>query len=100
LDDRVKHIRSTAINATAASGWGIAAAAAWWLSFAIKPKPAHIVYPRIQRPSLAATVLTTALRTAGVVVAGTLLYASYQRARRLAADHDAPLPVRQLEPGE
>lgn len=103
LDDRVKHIRSTAVNATAASGWGIAAAAAWWLSFAIKPKPAHLDfgrYPRIQRPSLVATVLTTALRTAGVVVAGTLLYASYQRARRLAADQDAPVPVGQLEAGE
>lgn len=100
LDDRVKHIRSTAVNATAASGWGIAAAAAWWLSFAIKPKPTHLVYPRIQRPSVIARVFTTALRTAGVVVAGTLLYASYQRARRLASDQDAALPVRQLEAGE
>lgn len=96
LDDRVKHIRSTAVNATAASGWGIAAACAWWLSFAFKPKrEEHGLRPA--RPSLFATVLTAALRTAGVVVTGALLYASYRRARKL---NDGSIPAGQLTPGE
>ncbi|HTU61682.1 MAG TPA: hypothetical protein VMF89_24670, partial [Polyangiales bacterium] len=73
----------------------IAAAAAWWLSFAIKPKPEQLQLPvRRARPSLFASVLTTALRTAGVVVTGALLYASYRRARHLSDDHA------QLTPGE
>ena len=101
LDDRVKHIRSTAVNATAASGWGVAAACAWWLSFAIKPKREELQLPlRRVRPSLFASVLTTALRTAGVVVTGALLYASYRRARQLSHDSDAPMPAGQLTPGE
>lgn len=99
LDDRVKHMRSTAVNATAASGWGIAAACAWWLSFAIKPKREELPL-RHARPSFFATVVTTALRTAGVVVAGALLYASYRRARKLSAGHDASIPAGQLTPGE
>jgi hypothetical protein len=97
LDDRVKHIRSTAVNATAASGWGLAAAAAWWLSFAIKPKHEMQLPVRRARPSLFASILTTALRTAGVVVTGALLYASYRRARHLSDDNGAP---GQLTPGE
>jgi hypothetical protein len=98
LDDRVKHIRSAAVNATAASGWGIAAAAAWWLSFAVKPKQHALQLPiRRARPSLFASVLTTALRTAGVVVTGALLYASYRRARHLSDDSGA---AGQLTPGE
>jgi hypothetical protein len=99
LDDRVKHMRSTAVNATAASGWGLAAACAWWLSFAIKPKREQQPLRRA-RPSLFATVLTTTLRTAGVVVTGALLYASYRRARQLADDQAAPMPAGQLTAGE
>jgi|GEM_PF-5335286 len=98
LDDRVKHIRSTAVNATAASGWGLAAAAAWWLSVAIKPKQHELHLPiRRARPSLFASILTTALRTAGVVATGALLYASYRRARHLSDDNGA---AGQLTSGE
>jgi len=99
LDDRVKHMRSTAVNATAASGWGLAAACAWWLSFAIKPKREELPLRRV-RPSLFATVLTTALRTAGVVVTGALLYASYRRARQLGEGEGTTLPSGQLTAGE
>jgi hypothetical protein len=85
LDDRVKQLRNTAAEATAASGWGIAAVAAWWLSFAIdRPRPTH-VHGRIARPPLASVIFTTALKTASVVLTGALVYASYRHARRLAA---------------
>lgn len=96
LDDRVKQMRSTALNATAASGWGLAAACALWVSFAIKPKRKREELPA-RRPSLFASVLTGVLRTAGVVATGALLYASYRRARRLA---DSQVTAGQLTAGE
>jgi hypothetical protein len=99
LDDRVKHMRSTAVNATAASAWGIAAACAWWLSFASDRQREAPVRAHHARPALAAVLLTSALKTAGVVLTGALLYASYRRARRLGASTDAA-PVRQLSAGE
>ena len=92
LEDRVKSIKSQAVDATAASGWGIAAGLAWWLSLAVRqPRglvlPKHGSYPsriaRAHRPSVAAVVLTTAFKTAGLVLTGVLLYSSYRRARRL-----------------
>jgi hypothetical protein len=84
LDDRVKHMRSTAVEASAASGWGIAAACAWWLSMAID-RPRHSDdFVRRARPSLAALVVTTTLKAASLALTGALVYASYRHARKLA----------------
>ena len=92
LEDRVKSIKSQAVDATAASGWGIAAGLAWWLSLAVH-RPRGLVLPkygtyasriaRAHKPSVAAVVFTTAFKTAGLVLTGVLLYSSYRRARRL-----------------
>lgn len=97
LDDRVKHMRSTAVNATAASGWGIAAAAAWWLSSAVDRRSHAPAFAR--RPSFAARLFTGVLKTASVVLTGTLLYAAYRRASQLG-ESTAPMPVGQLPAGE
>lgn len=93
LEDKVKSIKSQAVDATAASGWGIAAGLAWWLSLAIH-RPRGLVLPKhgsyasrvanAHKPSLTAVVLTSAFKTAGLVLTGVLLYSSYRRARRLA----------------
>jgi hypothetical protein len=92
LEDRVKSIKSQAADATAASGWGIAAGLAWWLSVAVhRPRglllPKHGTYSsrtaHTHKPSLAVVVITTAFKTAGLVLTGVLLYSSYRRARRL-----------------
>lgn len=88
LDDRVKHLRTTAFEATAASGWGIAAACAWWLSAALD-RPRHAA--RRARPPLLAVVLTTALKATSIALTGVLLYASYRHARKLAAENSTPL---------
>jgi len=98
LDDRVKELKTHAVDATAASGWGIAAGLAWWLSFAIdRPRalPKHGSYAgRVARKrSVASVVLTTAVKTAGVVLTGVLLYSSYQRARRLGITTHAANPL-------
>jgi len=104
LDERVKEIKTHAVDATAASGWGIAAAFAWWLSLAIDRKPRALpkygTYPNrsARKPSMTRVVLTTALKTAGLVATGVLLYSSYQRARRLGigthAGNPSALPAR------
>jgi hypothetical protein len=96
LDDRVKHIRSSAVDATAASGWGIAAACAWWLSIALDRPRAAPTRARIVRPPLATVVLTNALKTASFVLTGVLVYASYRHVRRLGSENEAgQLPARQ-----
>lgn len=82
LDDRVKHMRSTAVEASAASGLGIAAVCAWWLSTAID-RPRH-VNGFARRPPLAALVITTALKAASLALTGALMYASYRHARKIA----------------
>jgi hypothetical protein len=94
LHHRVKHMTSTARDATVASGWGIAAAAAWWLSFAIdrpQSKPSVRLHGlgHNGRRSVAASVLTTALKGASLVLTGALMYASYRRARQLNAGPEA-----------
>lgn len=86
LDERVKEIKTHAVDATAASGWGIAAAVAWWLSFAIDRRPRAL--PKyasrlVPKPSVTRVVVTTAIKAAGIALTGVLLYSSYQRARRL-----------------
>lgn len=82
LDDRVKHMRSTAVEASTASGLGLAAACVWWLSTAIDP-PRH-VNGFVRRPPLAALVLRTALKAASLALTGALVYASYRHARKVA----------------
>ncbi|HET8935246.1 MAG TPA: hypothetical protein VFN67_17480 [Polyangiales bacterium] len=82
LDDRVKHIRSTAVEASAASGLGIAAVCTWWLSMAID-RPRHR-NGFARRPPLGALVLTTALKAASLALTGALVYASYRHARKVA----------------
>ena len=104
LDERVKEIKTHAVDATAASGWGIAAAFAWWLSFAIDRRPRAL--PKygsyasriVHKPSLTRVVLTTAIKAAGLALTGVLLYSSYRRARRLGIGthvvNPLPLPAR------
>lgn len=103
LDERVKDLKSHAVDATAAGGWGIAAAFAWWMSLAIdRPRTLRMLpkqgsyasrIAHMHRPSLTSVVLTTAFKTAGLVLTGVLLYSSYQRARRLGITTHAAKPL-------
>lgn len=93
LDNRVKRMASTAVDATAASGWGIAAASALWISIAIDRPRYEAPERRRPVPSLGKAVIKTAMKAAGFVLSGVLMYSFYRRARRLA---DAPQPAKQL----
>ena len=101
LDQRVKHLAGTAANASAASGWGIAAACAWWVSATLgRPRQEYKEYKEYKeyqeyprrfgaRRGLGATLLTTALKAVGFVATGVMVYAAVTRARR-AADIGVP----------
>lgn len=79
LEQRTKHLASTAKNATAAGGWGIAAACAFFVSvsFARRPPKQRWEPP----PSLLSTVLRAAAATVGLVATGVLVYSAQRHAR-------------------
>lgn len=99
LDRRVKHMAGNAANATVASGWGLAAACAWWLSIAIdRPRRRALERDKERlsaRQGRGRAVMITALKAAGFVVTGVMLYSAYRRARRLSGGRGAAAP-RQL----
>jgi heme/copper-type cytochrome/quinol oxidase subunit 3 len=81
LEQRTKHLASSAKNATAAGGWGIAAACAFFvsMSFARRQQTARWEPP----PSTFSKVLRAAAATVGLVATGVLVYSAQRRARAL-----------------
>lgn len=81
LEQRTKHLAETAKNATAAGGWGLAAAAAFFVSVSFARRPQQ---PRWEPPpSTFSRVLRAAAATAGLVATGVLIYSAQRRARAL-----------------
>jgi hypothetical protein len=89
LEQRTKQIAYTAKNATAAGGWGIAAACAFFVSVSLARRPRR---PRWEPPpSVFSVVLRAAAATAGLVATGVLVYSAQRRARALIElEHAAP----------
>jgi hypothetical protein len=84
LDQRVKHLASTAANASAASGWGIAALCAFWISAKLEQPSQSLPERFVARRSFGASLFTSAVRTVGFVAAGAMVYVAVRRARGAA----------------
>lgn len=91
LEQRTKQLANTAKNATAAGGWGIAAACAFFVSVSIARRPRK---PRWEEPpSLMSTVLRAAAATVGLVATGVLVYSAQRHARAvIELERDAHHP--------
>ena len=80
LEQRTKHFAQTAKNATAAGGWGIAAACAFFVSVSIARRPQTA--PRWEPPpSTFSKIMRAAAATVGLVATGVLVYSAQRRAR-------------------
>jgi hypothetical protein len=81
FDRRVKQMASTAANASAASGWGIAALCAYWVSAKLDQPSQSLPERFVARRSFGASLFTAAVRTVGFVAAGAMVYVAVRRAR-------------------